>query len=377
MGAPRVLFVNQAGVMSGAEYVLASLTVGWKDASAFLLEGGPLEDVLRRQGIDVAVASGAKLGTIKRDQSLFAALPLVARLLSLVRAIAAAARQKDVVYANSQKAFLLSGLASFLVRRPLIWHLHDIMDSRHFGTMQRRMQVTLANMRAACVIVPSQAAADAFAAAGGRAGSVRVVPNGITLDQPPTLDRASLGLPQGPLIGVFSRLAPWKGQHVVLEALEALPGVHCIIVGSALFGEDEYRNRLIDMVGRAGLADRVHFLGQRADVASLMQTVDVVVHPSVDPEPFGLTLVEAMRAGTPVIATDAGASAEILDGGKAGTLVAAGDAIALAEALSRFFENREPFRERAIVGKQRVNAVYDIVTMRQTVSGIVAKVAAA
>src|SRR5690606_24727367 len=107
MGAPRVLFVNQTGVMSGAEYVLANLAAHWPGASAFLLEGGPLADELRRQGLDVVVApSGAQLGAIRRDRTLLAALPLVRRLQKLVFAIAAAARGHDVVYANSQKAFL-------------------------------------------------------------------------------------------------------------------------------------------------------------------------------------------------------------------------------------------------------------------------------
>ena len=72
-----------------------------------------------------------------------------------------------------------------------------------------------------------------------------------------------------------------------------------------------------------------------------MQAVDVVVHPSVDPEPFGLTLVEAMLAGTPVIASRSGAAPEILDGGRCGTLVPPGDAGALAAALLRALERAE------------------------------------
>lgn len=375
MRVPRVLFVNQTGVMSGAEYVLANLTVGWREASALLLEGGPLEQVLREQGLKVSVASGAKLGAIRRDQSLFAALPLAARLLRLVGAIISASRGHDVVYANSQKAFLLSALASIAVRRPLVWHLHDIVDGRHFGKMQRRLQIFLANSRASCVIVPSTAAADAFTAAGGRSDLIRTVPNGISLTPAPPLGRRAQGLPEGPLIGVFSRLAPWKGQHVVLEALTKVPDVQCILVGSALFGEDDYSVRLTGMVEQLGLGDRVHFLGQRADVPALMQAVDAVIHPSVDPEPFGLTLVEAMLAGTPVIATDAGASAEILDGGKAGTLVAANDATALADSIRAFFADRQPFLDKVARARDRVKAVYDIVTMRRTVSAIVAKVA--
>lgn len=377
MAPPRVLFVNQTGVMSGAEYVLASLADGWPEASVFLLEGGPMEDVLRGQGHPVTVApAGARLGAIRRDQSLLAALPLVTRLFRLIRAISAAARQNDVVYANSQKAFMLSALASFLFRRPLVWHLHDIMDARHFGRMQRRLQVALANSRATSVIVPSEAAAEALALAGCRRDRIHVVPNGIAMATPPLQTRAALGLPEGPLVGVFSRLAPWKGQHVVIEAMKSLPGLRCILVGSALFGEDAYGASLVEQVRREGLQDRVLFLGQRGDVPALMQAVDVVIHPSVDPEPFGLTLVEAMRAGTPVIATDAGASCEILEGGKAGTLVPPGDAAALSEALSRHFADPAPLRDKAALAGTRVCAVYDIVRMRQTVAALVARAAA-
>lgn len=377
MAAPRVLFVNQTGVMSGAEYVLANLSRGWSSASAFLFEPGPLDDALRRNGLDVTVApDGARLGAIRRDQSLIAALPLASRLVRLMAAVVKAARASDLVYANSQKAFLVSAIASYLHRRPLVWHLHDIMDERHFGGAQRKIQIALANSRAKAVIVPSTAAAEAFLKAGGRPDVVHVVPNGIDLSAPATQSRSELGLPQGPLVGVFSRLAPWKGQHVVIDALRSLPDVQCILVGSALFGEDAYRDRLLQQVNEAGLAARVHFLGQRGDVPVLMQAVDMVVHPSVDPEPFGLTLVEAMSVGTPLIATDAGASAEILDGGVAGTLVPAAAPAALALEIGKFLRDPEPFRGKAKIALDRVHRLYGLETMRNTVEGIVARTAA-
>ncbi len=376
MAAPRVLFVNQTGVMSGAEYVLASLAGGFPAASAFLFEDGPLEAVLKQKGLDVTVApAGARLGAIRRDQSLIAALPLASRLFRLIMAIVGTARRHDIVYANSQKAFMLSAIASVLFRRPLIWHLHDIMDERHFGKAQRKLQIALANRRAARVIVPSSAAAEAFIRAGGREALVTVVPNGIALAPPLPKSRAELGLPEGPLVGVFSRLAPWKGQHVVLEALARVPGLQCALAGSALFGEDAYRQTLEEQVARLGLSDRVTFLGQRSDVPVLMQAVDAVIHPSVDPEPFGLTLVEAMLAGTPVIATDAGASFEILDGGKAGTLVPPGDAGALGDTLSAFFADARPFREKAAIASERVRAVYGLERMIGTVSGLIREAA--
>ncbi|MGR6431676.1 glycosyltransferase family 4 protein [Rhizobium sp. PAMB 3174] len=376
MTIAKVMFVSQTGVMSGAEYVLANMTKGWERGAAFLFEPGPLADALAAQGLDVTVApAGARLHAIRRDGSLLKALPLAIRLVRLTAAIASAARDADVVYANSQKAFMLSALASVVRRRPLVWHLHDILDERHFGITQRRIQVALANRRASLVIVPSRAAADAFVSAGGRADLVRVVPNGVEPPAEIPVERHALGLPDGPLVGVFSRLSPWKGQHVVIEALAKVPGVRLVIVGSALFGEDAYRDRLVALVKALGLEERVTFLGQRADVPALMQSVDVVVHPSVDPEPFGLTLVEAMLAGTPVIATDTGAATEILADGEAGTLIVPGDPEALAAALLRYFADPAAFGEQVRLAGERARTVYGLATMRQTVRKLVDGVA--
>ena len=339
MSVPRVMFVNHTSKIAGAELVLLDLVRPWQRASAFLFEDGPLNGAMNRLGLQVIRSRwGEGLSGIHRDGSLWKAAPLACRLCAIVTEIGYAARRHDVIYANSQKAFVLAAFATLFARRPLVWHLHDIMDGAHFGSMQRRLQVALANRLAARVIVPSDAAAAAFVGAGGRRDIVEVVPNGISV-APDTgareQIRKELALPDAPLVGVFSRLAPWKGQHVALQAIAKLPGVHGIIVGDALFGENDYAASLRELVAKLGIAERVHFLGHRSDVAELMRAVDVMVHPSVHPEPFGRTLVEAMLAGVPVIATDTGAASDILQGGKAGTLVRPDDADDIAAAIAR------------------------------------------
>ena len=223
---PRVLFVSHTGTMSGAELVLRDVVRAWPASQAFLFEGGPLADALREAGLTIRLAApGADLSGLRRDASPLHALPVLGRLARLAWDLAGAARGCDVVYANSQKAFLLAALPTRLVGRPLVWHLHDILDGAHFGRAQRIIQVRLANACAVRVVVPSRAAAEAFVQAGGRRDRVTVVPNGLdlTLDPRPAAElRAELGLPIGPLVGVFSRLAPWKGQDVVIEALHNL-----------------------------------------------------------------------------------------------------------------------------------------------------------
>lgn len=375
MPAPRVMFVNHTSKIAGAELVLLDVVRAWRGASAFLFEHGPLNAAMAQQGLDVVTSRwGAGLAVVRRDSSLLKALPLVGRLCAITIELARAARRHDVIYANSQKAFVLSAIAAAFARRPLVWHLHDIIDDTHFGGAQRRLQVMLANNVATRVIVPSEAAAVAFVNAGGRQELVDVVPNGIdvTIEKTPRAElRRELGLPEGPLAGVFSRLAPWKGQHVVLQALARTPGVQCIIAGDALFGEHAYAAQLKQMVVELGLGDRVHFLGHRNDIARLMRAVDVMIHPSVDPEPFGRTLVEAMLAEVPVIATNAGAASDILEAGVAGTLIAPNDAEALAAAMQRVLANPPDLTRQVQYAATRARTRYSVGQMLQSISALI------
>ncbi len=359
--------------------VLLDVVRACDSPAAFLFEEGALGGKLKDAGVKVVQSRfGAGFAGVKRDSSLFKALPLAGKITALAAELALAARRYDVLYANSQKAFVLGSLAAAISRRPLIWHLHDIIGKAHFGTGQRRLQIGLANRFARCVVAPSRSVADAFVAEGGRSQLACVVPNGLDIEParlPKAELRPELGLPPGPLIGVFSRLAPWKGQHIVLQALAGLPGVHGIFAGSALFGEDAYAASLRALASELGIADRAVFLGQRGDVPALMRAVDIVVHPSVDPEPFGRTLVEAMLARTPVIATDAGAASEILGGGEAGMLVPPGDAAALTEAIRETLAGSPALAERIDMAEARARVLYGTGPMRQAIAGLIARVA--
>jgi glycosyltransferase involved in cell wall biosynthesis len=236
---------------------------------------------------------------------------------------------------------VVAALAGALARRPVVWHLRDLLTADHFGASQRRLATAVANRFVARVIANSRATAEAFIAAGGRPELVTVVYNGI--DPAPfeavteaNLDRlrGELGLNGAPTVGVFSRLAPWKGQHVLLEALVDLPDVHALFVGDELFGADEgYGSHLRARAAGLGVDERAHFLGFRRDVPALMRLVDVVAHTSTAPEPFGRVIVEAMLAGTPVVATDAGGASELIEQGRTGVLIPPDDAPALREAL--------------------------------------------
>jgi glycosyltransferase involved in cell wall biosynthesis len=136
-------------------------------------------------------------------------------------------------------------------------------------------------------------------------------------------------------VGVFGRLAEWKGQHILLEAISGLPKVQVAVIGDAFFGADAYKARLLERAGQPDLAGRVHFLGFRNDIPELMTCVDLVAHTSVAPEPFGRVIVEGMLARKPVVASNAGGAAEIIVHERSGLLTASGSVAELRDAIER------------------------------------------
>ena len=371
---PRVLFVDHAGVLGGAELYLLDVARAYRSTSSVLLfEEGPFLDRLQQEDIEAEAvpASDALLG-IQKGSSLWNALHALPDVLALVAHVAQRAQKYDLIYANSQKALIVSGLASWWTGRPLVWNLHDMLTTDHFSPFNRWIATRWANGFADRVIVNSEATRDAFAESGGRVENTGLVYNGIDATPFDALPadatrstRRALNLdPDVPVLGVFSRLARWKGQHVLIEALPDIPNAHALLVGEALFGSDAiYKQRLEDTAARLGVRDRVHILGFRDDIPRLMKASDIVVHTSIAPEPFGRVIVEGMLAGRPVIATAAGGALEIVDAGTTGLLVPPGDASALAEAVTDLLTHPEQARTMAEAGRAMVCERFSIETM--------------
>lgn len=354
----RVLFLDHTGVLGGAELFLLELAQHWGGGRKVLLfADGPLRERLERVQVPVEVlAADESVKTVARDGRGLAQLRAIPGAWRLARRVAERAAEFDVLFANSQKALVIGALAAWMSGKKLLWYLHDILTADHFSSLNRKVAVTLGNRFADRVIANSQASLDAFVASGGRRERTAVVYNGI--DATPADSgaaqriRAGLGWNEAKIVGLFSRLAPWKGQHVLLEALSQTPSVNALFVGAPLFGEEmRYQQELDEIVKTRGLTDRVRFLGFREDIPELLNAVDFVVHTSISPEPFGRVIVEGMLAGKPVIATRAGGACEIIEDGKTGLLVPPGDSAALATALRNLMEHADEASRLAEAGK--------------------------
>jgi len=139
-----------------------------------------------------------------------------------------------------------------------------------------------------------------------------------------------------------SRLERWKGQTLLLSALEQLrdvPNWVCWIAGGTQRPhEAQYLQELQAQARELGIIDRVQFLGQRADVPHLLVAADIHCQPNTGPEPFGIAFVEALFAGLPVVTTAMGGGLEIVDK-SCGKLVAPDDANALSQVLRSLITN--------------------------------------
>jgi glycosyltransferase involved in cell wall biosynthesis len=352
VSAASVLFVDHTGVMGGAQHSLLDIAESNRERGAIaLMEDGPYAAALAARGVRVIqLAGGSALRAVKKS-SIVPGVSAIVAMVRLAYRLARIAGPYDVLYANSPKSFLVAALAGAVARKPVIWHLRDILGDGHFSGTNVRVMITAANLGAARVVANSHATGDAFVRAGGRRSLVTVVHNGI---DPAPYDslaadtrasaRADLGVADDVfLVGCFSRLHPWKGQTVLLDAIARMPSAHALIVGGALFsGEAPYEAELRSRAELPSYAGRVHMLGARDDVPRLLAACDVVVHASVLAEPFGRVLVEAMLAGRPVVATRGGGVPEVVTDGETGVLVPPGDARALTEALDAL--RRDPAR---------------------------------
>ena len=345
----KILFLDHTAVMGGAELSLLDLATRYtKSCKVLLFQDGPLCQRLTQAGVAVTVIPVSKTILELRTSGGLNSLATIPELWNLAVQIAREARGYDLILANSQKAFIVAALSRLKGKTPVIWHLRDILTAKHFSKLNRIIAVVLANQFAERVLVNSRATGEAFVAAGGKEKLLNLVYNGfdsqrfdrVTIEETNKV-RSQLNIDDSvPLVGLFSRFSYWKGQHLLLEAVKKIPQVHVLLVGKALFGEEDYVSMLKTLANEPELQGRIHWLGFRDDIPALMKACDIIVHTSTEPEPFGRVIVEGQLARKPVIASAAGGALEIVNDGINGYLFSPGDAIALRELIQKLISDR-------------------------------------
>jgi glycosyltransferase involved in cell wall biosynthesis len=192
--------------------------------------------------------------------------------------------------------------------------------------------------------------------------------DGIDLDEEKAVGskegcRARWGLPPDlPVVGIVGTIQRWKGHHEVISAIkkvkEKIPNIKCVIVGGIY--DPVYENELRHLVETLNLKDNIIFLGYQSNTLSVMNAMDIVVHASILPEPFGRVLIEAMSLGKPVIATKAGGPIEIIEDQVSGLLVPPSDPEALSDAIIHLLQDPSGGAEMGRSGRERVEKMFPL-----------------
>lgn len=224
---------------------------------------------------------------------------------------------------------------------------HQIQD-RRLSTKSRAVSYVTLSLFVDDIMAVSNGVKETLVrAAGAPRSRITVVHNGIEASETATGASALPRRDGEVLIGYFGRLSPEKGVPGLLEAL-ALLAPRCPQARTVIVGDGPDRALLEAMAVQLGIADRVQFLGFRADARQLMAQVDLVAHVPVY-EGFGIVVLEAMAAGRPVVGNDApGGVSEIVVHADTGLIVPAGSAACLARALAYLVESPH---ERARLGQ--------------------------
>jgi glycosyltransferase involved in cell wall biosynthesis len=166
------------------------------------------------------------------------------------------------------------------------------------------------------------------------------------------------------LIGMIGHIRAWKGQEIVVEAMASLrddfPDLVCLFIGDVSPEERGYQVKLTKQIVAMGLSGRVLFTGHRPDVANYINALEIQVHASIAPEPFGRVLLEAMALAKPVVASGDGAVPEIVVDELTGLLFEPGNPNSLASCLRRLLLNRDEAMAMGREGRRRLEESFSI-----------------
>jgi len=298
---------------------------------------------------------------------------------NIVRKIQAVIEKEniDIVHCHLYHAAFYGRLAAKRCKKPSVVTIHNVYSNPKLH--RRLINHWLSRHTAALVAVSGAVAQHVVRYDRVEPLRLNVVPNGIDVataksQLTKTQARAMLNIPANAMALVtIGRLEKQKGHLLLLKALRLLRDHSGDCPHLLLVGDGSERGNLLTACESLALGDRVHLLGTRRDIADILRAADIFVLPSFW-EGLPLSMLEAMAAGLPVIATKVGGIGEVLGENEFGVLLPPDDVPALATAITDLVENHEKRVDLAKKGISRVNEKYSVGGMLKVLESIYAKV---
>lgn len=321
-----------------------------------LSEDGPLVKKLASAGATVLMV---RLGILRRKY--FNPRGIINRIATLLRAqkqLQELIRKESIELVYSNTTGVLAG--AFAARNcgvRHIWHVHEIIENPFW---LKQLLGHLMNRYAVGIIAVSEAVKQSWESVLP-AERITVIQNGIDyspyLEHEQTLTK-ELQLPTAAIvIGMVGRVHYWKGQSYFLKLAGQLhqkhPSLHFLLAGDAYPGYEYLYQEMQTQIETLQLSDVVHNLGFREDIPAVMQTIDLLLLPSQQPDPFPTVILEAMASAKPVIATQFGGAVEMIDAGITGDLMPA-DQVDTAVSVIESWLDKNRLQAAGEAGRKRV-----------------------
>jgi glycosyltransferase involved in cell wall biosynthesis len=383
----RLAFLSVSTEMGGSEVSLLELLRGLRRVQpAWTLDlvvprEGPLAVRARAAGVCVHVlpfperlarlgerVGGGVRAIAGRGASMLLAAGGVGLYSRRLRKLLDALRP-DVVHTNGFKVHILGARAA-PPGTPVVWHVHEYVGARPISRALLRRSVRhvaaiVTNSRSVAADVTASIAATVPVTTIYNAVDANVfTPRGpiVDLDQMSALPPASAGTVRVGLVATFGR---WKGHDTFIEAVRALPRdvpVRGYIIGDALYdtaGSQHVRADVEQRIAALGLTGRVGLTGFIDNVADAMRALDVVVHASTRPEPFGLVIAEGLASGRAVIVSAAGGAAELVSDGFDALTHRPGDVQGLSRAIASLATDAALRHRLGAIGRETARRRFD------------------
>lgn len=370
----RVVFINDVGTWGGAEKILYHVlkNIGSQkeifQPCVILGSEGLLADRIRQLSLPVYVEP-----IPENSRNFVSLIKWGVKVSQIARML-----KPDLIYINTLRSIIFTSSFLKLLRKPVVWHEHNIQPSFIRRTVLNLLALWLPNR----IIAVSQAVADPYWDII-RKHKIQVIHNALDLSdfsrEFPKDIRKEFNIPdKDSIVTVTSVLRPWKGHEYFIRAAHLVkrkyPESKFLILGEEVMKKDKgYKQWLAELCKSLDLENDIIFTGFRDDVPHILLQSDIIVLPSILPDPFPTVVLEAMAAAKPIVATDIGGIPEMVENEKTGLLVPPKDYEALANAILRLLMDREFACRLGRSGFTRLTKAFGIDRFNQEITKILLK----
>jgi glycosyltransferase involved in cell wall biosynthesis len=361
-----ILFLHSSSDLYGASRIFLQIvenTIRQGDRAVVVLsDEGPLADKIREVGADLHIF---KLGILRRRymspwgvcNRLYYLFKAFQKLYSIIQS-----ENIDLVYSNGTSV-LIGALTCSRTKTPHIWHIHEIMTP---PWPIRQLQVTLMDQVSTIQIAVSKAAEEHWKSLVEKPSKIIQLYNGVDIAH-----YASVKSPHGKLcIGMIGRVNNWKGQPYFLEIAKELGTSFTYVMAGDPYPGYEYLVAKNETY-RKKLNVEVHNLGYVADNRDFFNQINVMLLPSILPDPLPTVILEAMAAGKPVIATLQGGALDMVKEGETGCFIPINEPKKAVETIRAILQDESLIKQMSINARKRAAEYYSLERFNSEISKII------